>query len=38
MLIGSTTGDHAGLLQRAGLGVTDAWMVVQALRQVRQSR
>jgi hypothetical protein len=36
LLVASTNGEHAGLLQRAGLGVTDAWMVVQALRQVRR--
>ena len=37
LLAASTTGDHAGLLQRAGLGVTDAWMVVQAVRQARRA-
>jgi hypothetical membrane protein len=37
LLAASTTGEHAGLLQRAGLGVTDAWMVVQALRRTRRA-
>ena len=36
LLVASTTGDHAGLFQRAGLGVTDVWMAVQAIRQVRR--
>lgn len=34
LLVASTSGPYAGLLQRAGLGVTDAWMVVQAVRQL----
>jgi hypothetical membrane protein len=34
LLVASTTGEYAGLLQRAGLGVIDAWMVVQAWRQL----
>jgi hypothetical membrane protein len=33
LLIGSTLGEYDGALQRAGLGVTDSWMIVQALRQ-----
>jgi hypothetical membrane protein len=36
LLVASTTGHYAGLLQRAGLGVVDAWMVVQAVRQLRR--
>lgn len=36
LLVASTTGPYAGLLQRAGLGVVDAWMVVHAVRQLRE--
>lgn len=36
LLVGSTLGHADGALQRAGLGVTDAWMAVQAVRQLRR--
>lgn len=36
LLVGSTLGRYDGGLQRAGLGVTDGWMAVQALRQLRR--
>lgn len=36
LLVGSTLGKYDGALQRAGLGVTDAWMVAQAVRQLRR--
>jgi hypothetical membrane protein len=36
LLVGSTLGKYDGALQRAGLGVTDAWMAVQAVRQLRR--
>jgi hypothetical protein len=35
LLIASTVGPCGGALQRAGLGVTDVWMAVQAARQLR---
>ena len=35
LLVGSTLGKYDGALQRAGLGVTDTWMAVQAVRQLR---
>lgn len=36
MLVGSTLGRYDGALQRAGLGVVDAWFVVLAVRQLRR--
>jgi hypothetical membrane protein len=36
MLAGSMLGRYDGLLQRAGLGVVDAWFVVMAVRQLRR--
>ncbi len=36
LLVGSTLGRYDGGLQRAGLGVTDAWLAVQAVRQLRR--
>lgn len=36
LLLGSTLGRYDGLLQRAGLGVVDAWFVAMAVRELRQ--
>jgi hypothetical membrane protein len=36
MLAGSLLGHYDGLLQRAGLGVVDAWIAATALRQLRR--
>ena len=38
MLVGSTLGSADGALQRAGLGVVDAWFVVMAVRELRWAR
>ena len=38
LLAGTTAGHVTGLLQRAGLGVVDAWFVVMAVRELRRSR
>lgn len=36
LLVGSTLGPAQGALQRAGLGVVDAWFVVMAVRELRR--
>lgn len=38
MLIGSTLGRYDGALQRAGLGVVDAWFITLAVRELRAAR
>jgi hypothetical membrane protein len=37
MLVASTLGGPSGALQRAGLGVVDAWFVAMAVRELRRS-
>jgi len=36
LLVGSTLGEASGALQRAGLGVVDAWFVAMAVRELRR--
>jgi hypothetical membrane protein len=38
LLAGTLLDDGAGALQRAGLGVVDAWFAAMAVRQLRQTR